>query len=124
LDYGCASGEYSLVIGNLVDNVIGIDISEEMIKLANQKMVNRKSNNIEFHQSDITDKRFKPNTFSTILAFNIFHLLKDIPNSFSRLNLLLENEGIIISQTPCLGNRNIGFRTFLKFAKKIGIYFY
>ena len=79
LDFACASGEMSLDIARQVQRVHGIDLSVRMIELANQKARDRQVDNVDFYRADAFDQRLVSSAFSAVTAFNIFHLLDDIP---------------------------------------------
>ena len=119
LDFACASGEMSLDIAPHVQRVHGIDQSIKMIELANQKARDRQVDNINFDQIDAFDQRLVSNSFSDVVAFNIFHLLNDAPKVLARLNDLLPTGGLLISQTPCLGERGWLFRSLISLAQKL-----
>jgi ubiquinone/menaquinone biosynthesis C-methylase UbiE len=119
LDFACASGEMSLDIAPHVQRVHGIDQSIKMIELANQKARDRQVDNINFDQIDAFDQRLVSNSFSDVVAFNIFHLLNDAPKVLARLNDLLPTGGLLISQTPCLGERGWVFRSLISLAQKL-----
>jgi len=121
LDFGCASGEMSLDIATRVQQVHGIDLSVKMIELANQKARDRQVNNVKFDQLDVSEHRLESHSFSAIIAFNIFHLLNDPARVLARLNDLLAAGGLLISQTPCLGERNWIFKSLISLAQKAGI---
>ncbi len=120
LDFGCASGEYSLDLALHVQQVHGIDLSEAMIELAKQKARVRQVNNVSFNQVDVFDPGLADNSFTAIIAFNIFHLVEDLPRILARLNHLLPTGGLLISQTPCLGERGWLFRALINSAQKLG----
>ena len=121
LDFACASGEMSLDIASHVQRVHGIDLSAKMIELANQKARDRQVDNIYFDQIDAFDQRLVNKSFSAVVAFSIFHLVDDIPKVLARLNDLLPPGGLLISQTPCLGERGWFFRCLISFVQKLGI---
>ena len=121
LDFACASGETSLDIAPHVQRVHGIDLSVKMIELADQKARDRQADNINCSQIDAFDQRLVSNSFSAIIAFSIFHLLDDPPRVLARLNDLLAAGGLLISQTPCLGERSWFFRSFVSLVQKLGI---
>ena len=121
LDFACASGEMSLDIAPHVKRIHGIDVSFKMIELANQKANDLNVENIKFNQIDVFDQRLESNSFSAILAFNIFHLLDDAPKVLARLNDLLTPGGLLISQTPCLGHRGRFFKSIVNLAQKLGL---
>jgi len=121
LDFACASGEMSLDIAPHVKEVHGIDLSLKMIELADQKAHDLQVDNIKFNQIDVFDQRLESNSFSAILAFNIFHLVDDAPKVLARLNDLMAPGGLLISQTPCLGERGRFFKSMINLAQKLGL---
>jgi len=121
LNFACASGEMSLDIAPHVQQVYGIDLSVKMIELANLKARDKQANNINFNQTDAFDQRLENNSFSAIIAFNIFHLVDNIRNVLVRLNDLLPPGGLLISQTPCLGERGWIFRSLIGLAQRSGL---
>ena len=121
LDFGCGSGEMSLDIAPQVQRLHGIDTSANMIELANQKARDRRVDNVDFSQMDVFDQVLWTNSFSAIVAFNIFHLVEDVSEVLARLNDLLASGGLLISQTPCLGDRNFAFRYLITILQKVGV---
>jgi len=121
LDFACGTGAISLDIAPYVQKVLGIDLSEKMIALANKKVRERHIDNASFSQIDAFDQRLESNSFSAILAFHIFHLVDDAPKVLTRLNDLLAPGGLLISQTPCLSERGWLFRSMIGFAQKLGV---
>ena len=120
LDFACASGEMSLDIAPYVQQVHGIDLAGKMIELANQKARDRQVDNITFDQTDVFDQSLVADSFSAIIAFNIFHLVDDASKVLAQLNDLLAAGGLLISQTPCLSERGWFFRFLVSLAKKSG----
>ena len=121
LDFACASGEMSLELATHVKEIHGIDISVKMIELANQKTHHLNVENIKFNQTDVFDQSLEDNSFSAILAFNIFHFVDEAPKVLARLNDLLVPGGLLISQTSCLGERSLFFRSIVNLAQKLGL---
>lgn len=121
MDFACASGEMSLDIAAHVQEVHGIDLSQKMIELANQKANQRQVDNVRFEQVDVFDGRLVPQAYSVIVAFNIFHLVDDAPAVLARLHALLSDGGVLISQTPCLGEWNWPLRTVMGLAQRVNL---
>jgi 2-polyprenyl-3-methyl-5-hydroxy-6-metoxy-1,4-benzoquinol methylase len=120
LDYGCATGAIAIDIANNVKAIHGIDISSKMIDIAKRKISERKIDNIYFEHSTIFDERYREESFNTILALNILHLLDDKQNVMQRIIELLKPGGLFISETVCLGEKPfMGF--FFILLSKIGI---
>ncbi len=121
LDLGCASGKIGLDIAPHVTRVLGVDTSAKMIELAKEKVVRTQINNARFEQADAFDQQLGDFSFSAVLALNIFHLVDDIPKVLSRLRDLLPPGGLLISQTPCLGERGWFFRALIGALQKVGV---
>ena len=121
LDVGCATGEISLDIAPHVQQILGIDLSVKMIELAVQKAQDRQTENIRFWHTDAFDHRLEVGSFSAVMAFSVFHLVPDAPKILDRLHDLLAPDGLLISETPCLGDRGWVPRALIKTASKIGL---
>jgi len=121
LDFACASGEMSLDIAPHVLRLHGVDLSVKMIELANQKTLDRQIDNINFSQIDVFNQSLANKSFSAIVAFNIFHLVDDTSRILNRLRDLLADGGLLISQTPCLGERGWLVRSLINLAQRVGI---
>jgi 2-polyprenyl-3-methyl-5-hydroxy-6-metoxy-1,4-benzoquinol methylase len=120
LDFGCGTG---LVCNEIADNVkmiYAIDISSEMIDIAKNKAFGSKIRNINFVYTTIFDERFKRDTLDVIIVLNVLHLLEDSQKVIQRIYELLKPEGLIISATPCMGERPV-LNSLFSIGSKIGI---
>jgi 2-polyprenyl-3-methyl-5-hydroxy-6-metoxy-1,4-benzoquinol methylase len=109
LDLGCASGEFSLDIAPHVQRVHGIDTSTNMIAIATEKASDRSIDNVTFDPTDLFDRSLDAHGYTVVLAFNFLHLVEDVGTVLGRINRLLPTGGLLISQTPCLGERGLLF---------------
>lgn len=105
MDYGCGTGTTSCEIANHVKEIHAIDISSKMIDIAKEKAVVGKVENVNFVQTDIFDKRYKRESFDTILAVNMLHTVSNPQYVMGRIYELLKPEGLFISITPCLRDK-------------------
>lgn len=121
LDFGCGSGEFCVELAPHVERVHGIDTSAAMIALAKEKARNRHMGNTIFDQRDLFDSSLTSRSFSSVIAFSIFHLVDDVSMVLVRLSELLETDGLLISETPCLSERNWLFRSLISLAQKVGL---
>lgn len=121
LDFGCATGEYGAGIAPYVRHVHGIDLSAQMIELANNNARERKLENVRFDQMDLFDARLAAGSFSAVVAFNIFHLVPDGQSTLARVNALLADGGLLISQTPCLRERPLLYNVVINPAQRLGL---
>jgi len=105
MDLGCATGSISIDLSDSVRKVIGIDISSEMIRMAKEKAIEHKTENVYFAKSTIFDERHKVDSYNAIMAFNILHLLDDTDLAIKRISELLKDGGVFISNTACIGDK-------------------
>jgi ubiquinone/menaquinone biosynthesis C-methylase UbiE len=121
LDYGCATGTWTLALANSVTEIHGLDISAKMIDLARAKAEARQVDNARFAQGTIFDDGLAAGSFDAILALNILHLLDDLPRVAGRIHHLLKPGGRFISVTPCLGEVPAPLRFILRAADVSGL---
>ena len=105
LDYGCAKGSVDLRLAAAVRAIHGIDISSNMIVAAREAADAHKVANVSFAKAAIFDESLERESFDVVLAFAIFHLLEDAPGAMRRIDELLKPGGLLISVTPCLGEK-------------------
>jgi 2-polyprenyl-3-methyl-5-hydroxy-6-metoxy-1,4-benzoquinol methylase len=105
LDYGCAMGSVDLKLASAVKAIHGIDISSRMIAAASEAAKAGKVANVSFAKATVFDESLERESFDAVLAFNIFHLLEDAPKALLRIRELLKPDGLLISVTPCLGEK-------------------
>lgn len=76
LDAGCGAGAATIPLGRVVGSegrVIGIDVSENLLKIARRKALDSGLNNIEFINMDMTHLDFEENSFEAVVAvFSIY----------------------------------------------------
>ncbi|GAA0410165.1 class I SAM-dependent methyltransferase [Paenibacillus motobuensis] len=120
LDYGCGTGLISNEIAEYVKGIHAIDISSKMIGIAEKKAKERNIANINYSHSTIFDERYKKGSFDVILVFHVLHLLEDEHIVLQRMNELLKPGGLLISATPCVGEKII-LRNLLFFAGRVGL---
>lgn len=92
LDIGCGSGILTFELSKHYKEVVGIDISEEMLSIARAK---REKDNISYIKMDANELLFDT-TFDFIVSSATFHHLSDIQNVLNRMKSLLNNDGKII----------------------------
>ncbi len=120
LDFGCGTGLVSNKLANNVKYIKGIDISSRMIALAKEKAINSKINNIDYEHATIYDKQLEIDSFETLLAFYILHLVEDPEDVVERLYELIKPDGLFISATPCMGDRKF-LKGLFSIGSKLGL---
>ncbi len=119
LDVGCASGEYSLDVAPAVRRVHGIDTSANMIARARKKASDRRMENVTFGPSDVFDRSLDAHGYTAVLAFSVLHLVETTRPVLHRINELLPTAGLLISETPCMGERDLLFKLVVGLAQKV-----
>lgn len=102
LDLGCGPGHHSKYFSNIGFNVIGIDLSKEMIEIARKESPKSK-----FKVMDILDLNFEEDSFDGIWASaSLLHVPKNkIKSVLIKLKKTLKNNGILyISLKEGLGS--------------------
>lgn len=120
IDFGCGTGIISNEIAENVAYVRAIDISSRMLEFARKKADERNIKNVYYDYTDLFDNRYKSGSFDVILAFYILHFFDESRIVFRRMHELLKPGGLIISATPCLGERPCLSR-LLWFLYKLGL---
>lgn len=91
LDLGCGSGESSKKLLERGANVTGIDISEEMIKIAQNELPD-----YEFLVSDMENLKFENDSFDIVSSSLALHYVQDLKKTFSEVYRVLSKEGIFV----------------------------
>jgi 2-polyprenyl-3-methyl-5-hydroxy-6-metoxy-1,4-benzoquinol methylase len=97
LDAGCGSGYKSLVLAeaNPGAKIVGIDLSEESVKLARQRLQYHGFENIEFHALSIEELPSLNQQFDYINNDEVLYLLPDAVVGLQAMKSVLKPDGII-----------------------------
>lgn len=94
LDLGCGYGWHSIyAIENGASSVVGIDISQSMLKVAKEKT---HFSEVEYICGAIEDMDFKEESFDIVLSSLAFHYIKDYKELIEKINKVLKPNGILI----------------------------
>lgn len=94
LDLGCGTGNYTFELKNRGFEVVGLDISKEMLRIAKNKMPE-----ILFVRGDAYLLPFKDNTFDLVLSVTMFEFIKKPENVLKEIYRILKPEGEIVIGT-------------------------
>ena len=92
-----------------------------MLAIADERAINRGISNINYEHLGVFDTRLQPESYTVVLAFNILHLQQDLNKVLHRINELLMPGGLLISKTPCVGDKFNLLTFFMKPFSKLGI---
>ena len=122
LDYACGTGILTIELSGSVKRILAIDISDQMIEKAKGKAIERNIQNVEYQVINIFDSSLKLGSFSVILAFNILHFFKDQSSVLTRINQLLRQDGLLISETGCFKEKMSFIVLLVKMLSKVNLH--
>jgi ubiquinone/menaquinone biosynthesis C-methylase UbiE len=120
VELGCGTGSTSILLADRVKEFIGTDFSNGMISIANRKLKERPVENLTFIRSDTSGEGFTKGSFDAVLAFNLLHLVEDLPATARNVQDLLRPGGVFISKSACLADGNRLIRALIWCMRKIG----
>jgi ubiquinone/menaquinone biosynthesis C-methylase UbiE len=119
LDFACGTGITTIEAAKSVQQVMAIDLSGEMIRVAREKATSSGIDNITFKIATIEDTELINNSFDVVTAFNILHGINNVDAVLTRIWSLLKPGGIFLSVTDCLGEK-ISIRILYTVLSKLG----
>lgn len=122
LDAGCGSGYKSLVLAtaNPGAKIIGIDISEESLKLARQRLAHHGFAEAEFYAMPLEELPSLGIEFDYINCDEVLYLLPDISVGLQAMKSVLKPEGIIRANLHSYLQRQSYFRA-QEFFRMLGL---
>ena len=96
LNLGCGTGNHDFLLQKLNYKIVGLDLSKEMIEIANEK---NKSDDLKFIYSNIQEFDLNQKFDNVISLFHVMSYQKDnyeLDKVFSNVERHLNNEGVFI----------------------------
>ena len=103
LEFACGTGIVTVAVAPHVRNVRAIDISDEMVKRAAEKVSAQNLPNVEVTQTDLFDPCLEEGSFDAVMAFNVLLYVDNFEQVMARIAALLKPSGVFLSATDCLG---------------------
>lgn len=98
LDLGCGSGNFSIKLAKLGYEVVGIDLSREMLSLASEKAQNE-GLSIEFHEMNVYDIEFDDESFDGVISVAAIEFIPKIQKAMDELMRVVKKGHPIIIGT-------------------------
>ena len=116
LEFGCGTGSTAISHAPYVKHIQAIDISSNMIEIAQDKAAAGSVENVTFKRSTIDEFSAPDQSLDAVLGLSILHLLDNVDEVIGKVYKMLKPGGIFISSTACIGDT----MKFLKFIAPIG----
>jgi arsenite methyltransferase len=122
LDIGCGTGSLALRLAPYAAHVHGLDVSSEMIRIAQGKARDQHVDNVTFHVGAFDDgfTDFGDASLDGICAYSLLHLVDDRAAALARMHRLLKPGGFFVSSTVCLGETWAPFGPLLTVMRWLG----
>jgi ubiquinone/menaquinone biosynthesis C-methylase UbiE len=120
LEFGAGTGDIGFNIAPLCKEVIGVDISPEMVEVANRKKDEMGVKNISFQEGDAYDLPFEDSSFDKVICCNVLQTMKEPVRAVQEGKRVLKKGGEFISNTYCFGDS--GIIEYLKLTKWVLLY--
>ena len=108
LDYGCGAGENSVLIASHGGHAVGIDISPELLELAERRMSLHSYDLFEFKEGSAHELPLEDESVDVVFGMAILHHL-DLSLSSNEVFRVLKNGGRAIFLEPVRDSRLIWF---------------
>lgn len=103
LELGCGTGSLALEMAPHAGHIHGMDISSEMVRIANDKKQAQGVRNVTFHEGTLDGPLpVEAGTLDGAWAYSILHLVPDRRGTLEKLFALLKPGGTLVSSNVCL----------------------
>nr|WP_070961326.1 class I SAM-dependent methyltransferase [Hyphomonas sp. Mor2] len=102
LEFGCGTGSTAVLHAPFVKHIDAIDVSSEMIRIAQDKLEPAGIQNVTFRVADMDGYEGAAESYDAALGLNIIHLLEDRMAAMREVYRVLKPGGYFISSTACL----------------------
>ncbi len=96
LDVGCGSGFFSILLAKMGHEVVGTDLTPEMVK-ASIQLAEEEQASCEFLQMDAENLDFADETFDVVISRNLTWTLPDVEQAYTEWIRVLKKDGILLN---------------------------
>ncbi|MDJ0650447.1 MAG: class I SAM-dependent methyltransferase [Xenococcaceae cyanobacterium MO_188.B19] len=130
LEFGCGTGSTAIIHAPYVKHIRAIDISANMIAIAQSKATAQDINNVTFEQLTIEELDVEDCTYDAVLGLSILHLLENKENAITavpasliaKVYQMLKPGGVFATSTACLGDNMPWFKIIAPIGKFLGFF--
>lgn len=121
VELGCGTGSLALELSRHAGQVHAIDLSGEMIRIAERKKADQGVSNVTFHTGTLEAMRPRvPAAVDAVWAYSILHLVDDRTTTLKTVFELLKPGGVFISSNVCLAGTWVPYRTMITVMRWLG----
>ncbi|TVS01012.1 MAG: class I SAM-dependent methyltransferase [Rhodobacteraceae bacterium] len=118
LEIGCGTGGTAIRLAPGVAEWIATDFSQEMVRIARAKP---SGENVRFKVADAAEA-LTGGPYDAICAFNVLHLVDDLPAILARVHASLHPNGQLISKTWCFAEVSPWLRVGFRVLRTLGLF--
>jgi len=96
LDVGCGTGNFSVKLAQKGCYITGIDISEQMLKVAREKARKNNDLSMEFTLMDVNQLDFDDETFNAVFSMTAFEFVKEPAHAYAEMFRVLKPGGQLL----------------------------
>ncbi len=120
LELGCGTGTTALRLADAVGHLTATDISSQMIAIAQTKARDQRVNNVTFRHAALMDSASPDGPLDVVMAFNLLHLLDDLPAALGNIADMVKPGGLFISKSGCIGEKTFYLRPIIAVMQMLG----
>jgi cyclopropane fatty-acyl-phospholipid synthase-like methyltransferase len=118
LEIGCGTGSTAIRLAPHVAEWTATDFSPEMLRIAQAKPA---PDNLRFVLTD-AHNAFDGGPFDAIAAFQVLHLVDDLPGTLARIHANLKPGGLLIAKTWCFADMGLALRSLFVVLRAVGLF--
>jgi len=110
LDLGCGTGRHCIHLAKIGFDVVGVDISESALKMANAWVRKERLTNVAFVRETMTNIPFGNLHFDAVISVSVIHhtLKKDIVKTIDEIQRVLKKNGIFFTNLASVDDPRYG----------------
>ncbi len=120
LEFGCGTGSTAIVHAPHVKSYTAIDISENMIQIAERKRQQKQLTMLSFKKATLDDYASQQSSYDAVLGLSILHLLPDPEQAIQTAYHMLKPGGVFVTNTACLQNTMAFLKYLLPIPRWLG----
>ena len=96
VDFGCGPGFFTVELAKKASKVVAVDLSVEMLKIAQRKASKAHVTNVEFLHSNGTYIQLEDGSVDLILLVTVFHEIGDNTSVLKEFSRILKSSGRLV----------------------------